>query len=163
MLMQEGEVLGRVQLVVFRLGGEEFGVEIGQVREIIKMIEVTQMPNCPDFMQGVINLRGQVTAVMDLRKKLGISANDGEKDARIIIVESGDKTVGMIVDSVTEVLRIPTKDLDDADIITSQVEADYIRGVGKLEDKILILLDLNKVLTTREIAQVEQIGEGALT
>ena len=159
MLMQEGDVLGRVQLVVFRLGDEEFGVEIGQVREIIKMIEVTQMPNCPDFMQGVINLRGQVTAVMDLRKKLGISANNEEKDARILIVELDDKTVGMIVDSVTEVLRIPTKDLDDADIITSQVEANYIRGVGKLEDKILILLDLNKVLTTREIAQVEQVGE----
>jgi purine-binding chemotaxis protein CheW len=125
------------------------------------MEDITKMPNCSGFVEGVINLRGHVTTVMDLRKKLGITFQNSHEDTRIVIVGLENNTIGMIVDSVTEVLHLSTEDIDAADMITSQIEAEYIRGVGKLEDRILILLDLNRVLTSRETIQVKQAVEEA--
>ncbi len=135
-----------MQLVVFRLGKEEFGVDITQVREIIKLTTITRVPNAPEFIEGVINLRGQITAVMDLRKRLGIEANANNGDTRIIVVELPGTTLGMIVDNVSEVLRLGAKDIDAASAITSEVGSEYIRGIGKLKDRLLILLDLSRVL-----------------
>ena len=156
----ESEGLNEVQLVVFELGEEEFGVDISQVREIIKTVEITKMPNTPDFVEGVINLRGSITTVMDLRKKLGvISSREDDRDTRIVIVELEDSTMGMVVDSVTEVLRISAADIDTEAVSTSQIDAEYLRGVGKLEDRILILLDLSRVITGREVSQIEQAKE----
>ena len=156
----ETEGLNEVQLVVFTLGEEEFGVDISQVREIIKTVEITKMPNTPDFVEGVINLRGSITTVMDLRKKLGvISSKEDDRDTRIVIVELEDSTMGMVVDSVTEVLRISAADIDTESVATSQIDAEYLRGVGKLEDRILILLDLGKVITGQEVSQIELAKE----
>lgn len=160
--MTESEGLNEVQLVVFELGEEEFGVDISQVREIIKTVEITSMPNTPDFVNGVINLRGSITTVMDLRKKLGVtSSKEDDRDTRIVIVELEDNTIGMMVDSVTEVLRISAADIDTEAVATSQIAAEYLRGVGKLEDRILILLDLNRVMTGQEVSQMEQAKEAA--
>lgn len=145
-----------IQMVVFRLGSEEFGVDISQVREIIKVPAITRIPNSPSFIEGVINLRGQITTVMDLRKRLGINTSKTNEN-RIIIVEVGKNTIGMIVDSVTEVLRLLSEDIEDASHLASGVEAEYIRGVGKLKDRLLILLDLNKVLSQQELMQVKQV------
>lgn len=146
-----------IQLAVFRLGSEEFGVDITQVREIIKVPAITRIPNSPPFIEGVINLRGQITTVMDLRKRLGIATSKANEN-RIIIVEVGKNTIGMIVDSVTEVLRLPSNDIEETPTAASGVDAEYIRGVGKLKDRLLILLDLNKVLSRQELMQVEKIG-----
>jgi purine-binding chemotaxis protein CheW len=146
-----------VQLVVFRLGKEEYGVEITQVREIIKMKEITRIPNAPEFVEGVINLRGQITTVTDLRKRLGVNGYKDNEQTRIIIVELEDSTIGMIVDSVSEVLRLSKKDIDSTPEIAASFETKYVRGVGKLKDRLLILLDLNKILKPRELRELKKI------
>lgn len=150
-----------IQLVVFKLGSEEFGVDISQVREIIKTVNITKIPNSPEFIEGVINLRGQTTTVMDLRKKLDILSQDENPDQRIIITEFRNDHIGMIVDSVEEVLRISTGYIDTQSIATSQVESEYILGVGNLENRLLILLDLGRVLNSREAVSVEKAIEAA--
>jgi purine-binding chemotaxis protein CheW len=159
--MAEAEDVSReVQLVVFMLGDEEFGVDITQVREIIKLTSITRVPNSPDFIEGVINLRGQITTVMDLRKRLGMPLTENDENTRIVIVELDKTTVGMMVDSVSEVLRLPKTDIDPTPSISTEVEADYIQGVGKLkkgdEDRLLILLDLKKILSREEANQLEK-------
>ena len=148
---------GEVQLVVFKLGNEEYGVDITQVREIIKMKEITRIPNAPEFVEGVINLRGQITSVTDLRKRLGIGAHENNEQTRIIIVELDKSTIGMIVDSVSEVLRLSREDVDSTPSMAANVDTKYIRGVGKLKDRLLILLDLNKVLVQSEVKELETI------
>lgn len=145
------------QLVVFAIGEEEFGVEIGQVREIVKLVQITYLPKAPAFIEGVVNLRGQVLAVIDLAKRLSIPSRPRGDSTRIIIVEVGNNTVGMIVDSVSEVLRLSSDDVDDVPtLVNTEVPEHYIRGVGKLKDRLLVLLDLNKVLTPEEVRHVER-------
>jgi purine-binding chemotaxis protein CheW len=146
-----------VQLVVFRLGNEEYGVEITQVREIIKMKEITRIPNAPDFVEGVINLRGQITTVTDLRKRLGTNGTGNNDQTRIIIVELENSTIGMIVDSVSEVLRLAKNEIDSTPEIVSNLETKYIRGVGKLKDRLLILLDLNRILKPGEVEELKKM------
>ncbi len=146
-----------VQLVVFRLGNEEYGVEITQVREIIKMKEITRIPNAPDFVEGVINLRGQITTVTDLRKRLRTNGSSTNDQTRIIIVELENSTIGMIVDSVSEVLRLAKNEIDSTPEIVSNLETKYIRGVGKLKDRLLILLDLNRILKPGEVEELKKI------
>lgn len=148
---------GEIQLVVFKLGNEEYGVDITQVREIIKMREMTRIPNAPDFVEGVINLRGQITSVTDLRKRLGIGKHENNEHTRIIIIELDSSTIGMIVDSVSEVLRLNKTDVDPTPSMAVNVKTKYVRGVGKLKDRLLILLDLNKVLMQEEVKELEKI------
>lgn len=159
--MSENEGVEEIQLVAFKLGTEEYGVDISQIREIIKSVEITKMPNTPDYVNGVINLRGSITTVMDLRKKLEIATNEEDtRNHRIVIVELEGNTIGMVVDSVTEVLNMSTADIDTESVNTSQIDAEYFRGVGKLKDRLLILLDLNKVISRAEATQIEQVKEG---
>jgi len=154
--MNEG-ANGEVQLVVFKLGNEEYGVDITQVREIIKMKEITRIPNAPEFVEGVINLRGQITSVTDLRKRLGIGVHENSEQTRIIIVELDKSTIGMVVDSVSEVLRLNKEDIDSTPSMAANMETKYVRGVGKLTDRLLILLDLNKVLMQNEVRELGKI------
>lgn len=139
------------QLVVFRLADEEFGVDINRVREIIKMSAITRVPYAPSFVEGVINLRGQITTVVDLRKILNLPHHESSLDTRIIIIELENGVFGIIVDSVAEVLRIPKKDIDPTPTITGDVNVEYIKGVGKLNKRLLILLDMNKVFESLEV------------
>ncbi len=155
--MAEQAMLDELQLVVFSLGKEEFGVDITQVREILKVPRITDVPNSPEFIEGVINLRGQITTIMDLRKRLGVGIGEIDDDARIIIIEVEDMAMGMIVNSVTEVLHMSTKDVDPAPSISSDVETEYISGVGKLKDRLLILLDVAKILSKGEVEQVKKM------
>ena len=161
-MADEGDVTGEVQLVVFQLGTEEFGVDIKQVKEIIKVTEITRIPNSPSFVEGVINLRGQITTVMDLRKRLDLEVSEQTENTRIIIVELEKNTVGMIVDSVAEVLRLSRSEIEPTPSISTEVDTEYIMGVGKLSDedrtRLLILLDLTKVLSQEEVAQIEEVG-----
>ncbi len=141
------------QLVVFKLGDEEFGVDIMQVREIIKKENITVVPNAPDFVRGVINLRGQITTIIDLKRKLGISSQDciDSRQERIIVVETGNNVVGMAVDAVTEVTYLSDKDIEEVPpIIKENMQTKYLRGVGKLPDRLLILIDLKEVLNDNE-------------
>lgn len=145
------------QLVVFSIGNEEFGVEIGQVREIVRFVQITYLPKAPVFIEGVVNLRGQVLAVIDLAKRLGIESHPRTESTRIIVVDVENNRVGMIVDSVSEVLRLPSEDIDEVPmLVDTDVPEHYIRGVGKLKDRLLVLLDLNKILTLEEVVHVER-------
>jgi len=136
-----------LQLVSFKIGEEEFGIEILRVREINRMINVTRIPNSPVYIDGVINLRGKVIPVIDLRSCLGLKRRDHDKDTRIVITELDDKVVGFVVDTVSKVLRIPRSVTEPPPLITTGINAEYITAVGKLEDRMITLLDLNKILT----------------
>lgn len=144
-----------LQLVSFKIGDEEFGVDILSVQEINRMSQITKVPNTPEFIEGVINLRGRIVPVIDLRVKLGMVRKDHGKDTRIVVVELKGKTMGFIVDEMNEVLRI-SKDITEAppDIVGG-VNSEYITSIGKLDDRLLILLDLEKILSFSEMNLVE--------
>jgi purine-binding chemotaxis protein CheW len=139
-----------LQLVTFRIGEEEFGVNILQVQEIIRMLDITKVPKAPDFVEGVINLRGKVIPVIDLRKRFGLPARERDKMSRIIVVEIGTTVVGFIVDAVSEVLRLPASTVEPPPPVVAGLDAEYISGVGKLDDRLLIMLDMDRLLSRDE-------------
>ncbi|HRE58944.1 MAG: chemotaxis protein CheW [Candidatus Kapaibacterium sp.] len=145
-----------LQLVSFNIGDEEFGVDILGVQEINRMTEVTRVPNAPSYVEGVINLRGKVIPVIDLRKRLMMNARGHDQDTRIIVVEIENKVIGFVVDKVNEVLRIPQSVTEAPPSMVSGIKSDYITAIGKLTDRLIILLDLDKILSDDEKAQISQ-------
>jgi purine-binding chemotaxis protein CheW len=139
-----------LQLVSFRLGSEEYGVDIAQVQEIIRLVEITHVPRAPRFMEGVINLRGQLIPIIDLRTRFGMQRVAATKSTRIVVTEIAGKRVGMIVDSVSEVLNIPTDHVEEAPDMVAGVGTEYIAGVGKVNDRLIIMLDLAMVISHQE-------------
>ncbi|MBU1004139.1 MAG: chemotaxis protein CheW [Proteobacteria bacterium] len=139
-----------IQLVTFSIGEEEFGVDILKVQEIIRTMEITKVPKAPEFVEGVINLRGNVIPIIDLRKRFGLETRIHDKHTRIIVIEINKMVVGFVVDSVSEVLRIPSNTVEPPPPVVSGLESEYISGVGKLEDRLLILLDLDRLLSGEE-------------
>lgn len=139
-----------LQLVTFRLGNEEFSLDILKVQEIIRHMDLTRVPKTPDFVDGVINLRGRVIPVLDLRKRFGLPKDENTNETRIIVVDVDNRTVGLKVDAVSEVLRLPADTVEPPPAIVTGVESEYIKGVGKLDGRLLILLDVAKILTCTE-------------
>lgn len=139
-----------LQLVSFNIGTEEFGVDILKVQEINRMVEITRVPRSPDFVEGIINLRGKVIPIIDLRTRFNLQITDHDKNTRIVVVDIEGQTMGMIVDSVSEVLRIPASTIEPTPEVVTSVDSDYIRGVAKLDNRLLIYLDLAKILTGEE-------------
>jgi len=136
-----------LQLVSFNIGDEEFGVDILKVQEINRTVQVTKVPNAPEYVDGVINLRGKIIPIVDLRRRFGMPRKEHDKNTRIIVVElNGGRIVGFVVDTVREVLRIQRSVTEPPPAIIAGIDADYITAVGKLEDRLLILLDLEKIL-----------------
>jgi len=151
------------QLVIFKIAGEEFGVDINEVKEIIRWEDVTRIPNTESYIKGVINLRGSIVVVNDLAMKLGLPSKQVDDDTRILVVEVNDNTVGMVVDSATEVLRLEGEKVQDApDMITSGIDENYIDGVGVLDEKrLLTLLDLSKVMVSKDYEKILQAQQAA--
>ncbi len=147
----------RIQVVSFHLGSEEYGVDISQVQEIIRMVEITHVPRAPRFMEGVINLRGQLIPIIDLRTRFSMPRSEHTKSTRIVVTEIGSKKVGIIVDAVSEVINIPIEQVEDAPDMIAGVGTEYIQGVGKVADRLIILLDLTMVITGEEKAQLGSI------
>ncbi len=147
-----------LQLVSFRIGNEEFGVEIIKVKEIIRMVEITRVPRAPDFIEGVINLRGKVIPVIDFRKRLELEPREWDNKTRIIVVEVNHHVIGFIVDAVTEVMRIPLSTTDLPSSLNTEVSRKFIRSIGILDKRLLILLDLEKLLDLKEKEVLEQIA-----
>ena len=147
-----------LQLVTFHIGDEEFGVEILKVQEIIRMMGITRVPKAPDFVEGVINLRGKVIPIIDLRKRFGLTAKEHEEDTRIMIIDIGGQTVGIIVDAVNEVVQMPGASIDPPPP-TFILEAQYIEGIGKLDDRLVILLNIDRILTSQEAIQLKQTAQ----
>jgi purine-binding chemotaxis protein CheW len=149
--VEEGEVDQELtQLVTFSIGEEEFGVNILQVQEIIRTMEITNVPRAPEFVEGVINLRGKVIPIVDMRRRFGLRSKEHDKYTRIIVIEIDMIIVGFVVDSVSEVLRIPANSVQPPPPVVAGMDSDYIDGVGKLEDRLLILLDLDSLLDNEE-------------
>lgn len=146
-----------VKVVSFGLGTEEYGVDIGQVQEIIRMVEITHVPRAPRFMEGVINLRGQLVPIIDLRTRFGMPRLDATKSTRIVVTEIGSKRVGIVVDSVSEVLNIPIENVEDAPEMIAGVGTEYIQGVGKVGDRLIIMLDLTMVITADDKQDLEAL------
>ena len=143
-----------LQLVSFNIGEEEFGVDILQVQEIIRMLEVTRVPNAPEYIDGVINLRGKVIPIIDLRRRFDMARKEHDKHTRIVVVELGGQVGEFVVDAVSEVLRIPRSVTEPPPTLVGGVREEYITAVGKLEDRLLILLDLEKILKASEMIDV---------
>ncbi|HLP15584.1 MAG TPA: chemotaxis protein CheW [Bacteroidota bacterium] len=138
-----------LQLVSFKIGDEEYGVDIVTVQEINRMLNITQVPNSPDYVDGVVNLRGRVIPIIDLRTRLHMERRQHDKNTRIVVLEIKGRTVGMVVDGVREVLRIPPNVAEmPPDTVSSNVNTDYITSIAKLEDRLLMLLDTEKILLT---------------
>jgi purine-binding chemotaxis protein CheW len=135
------------QLVIFSLAGESYGVDIGTVNEIIRPQEITRVPRTPRFVKGVINLRGKVITVVDLRKVFDLPVGESTKETRIVVVDILGQQVGIMVDAVTEVLRIPADSVEPPSSMISSVDSDYLLGIAKLENRMITLLDLGKVLS----------------
>lgn len=145
------------QLVVFDLAHEAYGVDIGTVREIIRMQDVTSVPHRPDYVSGVINLRGRITPVVDLRKRFALPETEITRESRIVVVDIDGQDIGMIVDAVTEVLRISTDQIEPPSNMIAAGGSDYIVGIAKLEAQLVLLLDLERVLTSVPIEGAQEL------
>lgn len=141
---------GPLQLVSFQVGGEEFGLDILRVQEIIRLAPLTRVPNSPDFLEGVMNLRGKIIPVIALRRRFGVESVSPDLRTRIVVVETQNAVLGFIVDAVSEVLRFSAGALEPPPRL-SKVEREYVRGIGKLQDRLIILLDPDRVMPTSEI------------
>jgi len=157
---QENKV-SEEQLVVFSLADETYGIDISVVNEIIRMQSITQVPRTPEFVEGVINLRGRIVPVIDLRKRFGLEVSEETQASRIMVVELEGIIMGMIVDAVSEVLRLPKDSIEPTPPMVSGVDAAYLRGVGKWDDRLIILLDIDKVLYKNEQEMVARAVQEA--
>lgn len=144
------------QIVSFKLGKETFGIRVSQVREIGKVQNITRVPKMPEFIEGVMNLRGQITTVIDLKKRFDIEHGEGTSAAsRIIVAEIGDTQIGIIVDEVEDVLRVPRQSISPPPrTLIVGMETGYLTGICKLPDRMLLLLDLDKVMTINGLDQI---------
>lgn len=154
------------QLVVFKLAQEHYGVDISVVDGIVKMQPVTHVPGAPAFIEGITNLRGEILPVIDLRKRFGLPAGEVTKDTRIVNVVIDGIKVGLIVDSVSEVLRVAEENIEPPSPLITSIDAAFIAAIAKVGARLIILLDMNKVLSRSEqveLHKVDQIGDDAGT
>jgi purine-binding chemotaxis protein CheW len=150
------------QLVVFNLAAEAYGVDIGAVREIIRMQQITKVPRTPEFVEGVINLRGKVIPVIDLRKRFAMEVGEQSKENRIVVVDIGGQDIGVIVDAVNEVLRISGDSVEPPASVITTADSVYLLGIAKLEERLIILLDLQKVLSeVNEESSLTELAKAA--
>ncbi len=164
-MAEQTDTSTEMQLVVFDLASEYYGVDIGDVREIIRMQTVTRVPGAPPYVEGIINLRGKVIPVIDLRKRLELVVGEQTNESRIVWVTINEQDVGVIVDAVTEVLRIPISSIEPPSSMVSSVDSDYLRGIAKLDSRLIILLDLGKVLAMMDgqlISNLQPVEKEAL-
>jgi purine-binding chemotaxis protein CheW len=152
-----------LQVVGFRIGNETYGVRIAAVREIVRVPEITSVPNAPESIEGVINLRGKIIPVMDLRKRFGLAEIVTDKKNRILVVDLENKLLGLIVNSASEVLKISPSDIEAPGTVFAEGESGYVTGVGKLKGRLIILLDINKLLHRPEFKRLEEAAEPVAT
>lgn len=145
-----------LQLVSFNIGNEEFGVNILKVQEINRMVEITKVPQAPSYVEGVINLRGKVIPIVSLRKRFNLEVKETDKNTRIVVVDINGNIIGLVVDAVSEVLRLNTNTIEPPPEIVTGINSEYIKGVAKLEDRLLIFLDLSKVIDINEVSAISE-------
>ena len=151
------DVENSINLVTFRLGNNEYAIDIMQAKEIIKMEKITLIPNAPNYVEGVINLRGNIIPIVDLKKRFNLEENEGEKNTGIIIVKIDDVDMGIIIDAISKVVSISNSNIQPPPPMLSGIGQKYIKGVAKLEDKLLVVLDLEKLIVGDEDDTEESI------
>lgn len=149
------------QIVGLRIGRETFGLPISLVREIVRVPEITSVPNAPSYIEGVINLRGRIIPVVDMRKRFGEKVPEPSKKNRIVVAEVEGRQIGLLVNSASEVLRLPPSQIESPNNVFREGELDYITGVGKLNGRLVILLDLSRVLQRGELGELQEVAESA--
>ncbi len=146
-----------IQWVTFRLAEESYGIAVMQVQEVLRVTEITPVPGAPDYVLGIINLRGNVVTVLDTRKRFGLPANEMDDASRIIIIESGEQVVGLLVDSVAEVVYLRAAEIESSPNVGNEESSRYIQGVHSQDGQLLILVDVNKLLTEGEWQDVSAL------
>ena len=149
------------QLVVFELAGELYGVNISTVKTIVRMQEITNIPRTPDFVEGVINLRGSIIPVIDLRKRFALPIGENTKASRIVVVLAVDQTIGMVVDAVAETLKLHADAIEPPSPVVASIDSEFLRGVGKDGDRLVVLLDLDKILDARQFETLAKVESRA--
>lgn len=147
-----------LQLVTFNLGNEEYAVAILKVQEINRMKEITRVPNSPAYVEGVINLRGKVIPVVNLRDKFGLPSKENNEQTRIMIMDIQGITMGLVVDAVSEVLRIPSSTVEPTPPMASNISAEFIKGIAKVDDRLIILLDMDRLLGKTEESSMAEVA-----
>ncbi len=158
-MSENNGVTGERQLVVFDLNEEAYGVDISQVREIIRMQEITRVPRAPEFIEGVINLRGKVIPVVDLRARFSMPGTERTDEHRIVVVDVDGQDIGMVVDAVTEVSRIPSDSIEPPSSVITTDDSEYLTGIVKTDDKLIILLDIAKVISDSEASELAEVQQ----
>ncbi len=146
-----------IQWVTFRLADENYGIAVMQVQEVLRITEITPVPGAPDYVLGIINLRGNVVTVLDTRRRFGLPPKEVDDVSRIIIIESGDQVVGLLVDSVAEVVYLRASEIESSPSVGNEESARYIQGVHSEDGELLILVDVNKLLTEEEWQDVSDL------
>ena len=158
----DGEGIERDQYLVFTAMGQEYGLQAMRVQEISAMIEITTVPKAPAYIEGILNLRGRLVSIINFRKKFGFDPRGQDEDTRIVIVEHSGFPIGIMVDSVEEVIRIPDENVQKLpDMTTTAASAEYLTGVGMLENRLVILLDTDQLLSKTEVLDVEAVRRAA--
>jgi purine-binding chemotaxis protein CheW len=142
------------QIIGFTIGAEEYGLELLRVREVIRMRQVTWLPKAPSCLKGIINLRGEVIPIVDLRTRFGLRAVESGAATRVIVVEVEGRPVGIVVDSASQVVRVPTDQFEAPPAAIGQASRDFIMEVGKLDDRLIIMIDADKLLDAEEMNQI---------
>lgn len=150
-----------LQLVGFRIGKEIFGVPINLVHEIVRVPEITAVPDAPECIEGVINLRGKIISIVDLRKRFGETQIEASRKNRILVAEIDNKMVGLIVDAASEVIRLPESEIEAPPEIFEESDVKYVTGVGKLNGRLVILIDLTKILQKGELRRLGDMAAAA--
>ena len=150
------------QMVVFNLGAEVYGLDVTAVREIIRVPEITRLPNAPEFVAGVINVRGRLIPVMDLHRRFKIAAAGQTGNSRIVVVNVEGELTGVLVDAVTEVLRVSEQAIEPPSAVATTDDSRYIRGIVNLEERLIILLDANNILSQKEQAALSEAEAAVL-
>ncbi len=145
------------QLISFIVGEEEYGLEILRVKEVIRIREITRLPRAPSFVKGIINLRGDVIPIIDLRDKFGLEHKEYTSMTRVIVVDVDGRLVGMVVDAASQVVRVPADQIDPPPPIVGGLSVEFIKGVGKIEERLIILLNIDRILSTQEKVELEQL------
>jgi len=143
-----------IQLVTFRLGGETYGIDVMHVQEVLRISEIAPVPGAPSYVLGIINLRGNVVTVIDTRARFGLPAVETDDSSRIVIIESDDQIVGILVDSVAEVVELNQSEIDSAPSVGTEENSRYIQGVANKESGLLIVVDLHRLLSRNEWSEL---------
>ena len=147
-----------IQVVGFRVGKEHFGVPIELVHEIVRIMEITSVPDAPDFIEGVINLRGKIIPVIDLRKRFKEQTITSGKKNRILVAEIMGKIVGLVVDAASEVVKIPPSEIEPPPNVFGESDVNYVTGVGKIANKLIILVDLGKIMQRGDLHRITELA-----